>query len=599
MRMRTILLLSLLSLSCGLTVMSLIVIHSSLQKQIRRNLAADLLHSTVTFQNLQRQRQLLLDREVALLADLPSLKALMTTHDLNTIRDGGAEFWKVSGSDLFALVNTSGAVAAVYDRAGLTDPQDIEVQLKRLLDSHSGQSYLLSNQRLYQVSFRPLYFGSEITGNPLGFVIAGYSIDDRVSRQVSEAAAADVIFLAADKIVSSTLDEQHNLDLQRQNGVIAPQAIEQDLWLGKEHYLAASVPIQTLSEVPVRLLVLKSFDQASLFALRLNRLLLVLGLLVVVIATLLALYISRTITRPLDDLLAGARALGSGDFDFPLSGGGTKELRELSGAFDTMRNQLRRSQQELVESARLAVIGRMASSISHDLRHYLSSIYANAEFLSNPATPTPERDELMMDVQLAVQGMTDVLESLLVFSRTGKSLHPTYESFSGLVDRAAGLIRTHPEAHGVTIHVEHLPHAEAWMDARMIERAVFNLLINAAQAAHSGPPPAIVTVSLTENAQLLELRITDSGPGVPTAIRDTLFEPFVSDGKRRGIGLGLTIANRIAQEHGGRVYLEDSRPGRTTFVLALPRTVLGALLITEPEESAAAPRASLSGMTNA
>ncbi|MBV8674541.1 MAG: HAMP domain-containing protein [Acidobacteriaceae bacterium] len=585
--MRTILLLSLLSLSCGLTVVSLIIIHSSLQKQIRRNLDADLLHSTVTFENLQRQRQQLLDREVALVADLPSLKALMTTHDLNTIQDGGAEFWKVSGSDLFALVTTSGAVAAVYDSAGVTDRKDIDVQLRRLLDSNSGQSYLLSNHRLYQVSFRPLFFGSETTGAPLGFVIAGYSIDDRVSRQVSEAAAADVIFLAADRVVSSTLDAQHNLDLQRQNSAIPQQSAQQDLWLGKEHYVAASVPIPTLSEVPVRLLVLKSYDQASLFAMRLNRLLVVLGLLVIAVATLLALYISRTITRPLDDLLAGARALGSGDFDYPLTGGRTKELRELSHAFDAMRNQLRRSQQELVESARLAVIGRMASSISHDLRHYLSSIYANAEFLSNPATPSPERDELMMDVQLAVQGMTDVLESLLVFSRTGKSLHPTYELFSSLVERAVGLIRTHPEAHGVNIQVEHLSHAEGWMDARMIERAVFNLLINAAQAARNGPPPATVDVIVTETAQQMELRISDSGPGVPAAIRDTLFEPFVSDGKRRGIGLGLTIANRIAQEHGGRVELEDSRPGHTTFVLCLPRAVLGALLATPSEETAA------------
>jgi hypothetical protein len=186
MRMRTILLLSLLSLSCGLTVMSLVIIRGSLQKQIRRNLAADLLHSTATFQNLQRQRQQLLDREVALLADLPSLKSLMTTHDLNTIQDGGAEFWKVSGSDLFALANTSGAVVAIYDSAGPTDRQEIDLQLKRLLESHSPQTYLVSNQRLYQVSFRPLFFGSETTGTPLGFVIAGYSIDDRVSRQVSE-----------------------------------------------------------------------------------------------------------------------------------------------------------------------------------------------------------------------------------------------------------------------------------------------------------------------------------------------------------------------------------------------------------------------------
>lgn len=587
MRMRTILLLSLLSLSCGLTVMSLIVIRSSLQKQIRANLAADLHHSTVTFQNLQQQRQQLLDREVALLADLPSLKALMTTHDLNTIQDGGAEFWKVSGSDLFALVNPSETVAAVYDTAGPPDRQDLELQLKALLDSHSGQHYLLSNHRLYQVSSRPLFFGPQVTGAPLGFVIAGYSIDDRVSRQVREAAAADVIFLAADKVVSSTLDARHNLDLQKQGGAIAPDAVEKDLWLGKEHYLAASVAIPTFSEVPVRLLVLKSYDEASIFAMRLNRLLLALGLLVLIVGTALALYISSTITRPLDALLAGARALGSGNFDYQLTEGGTKELRELSLAFDAMRNQLRRSQQELVESARLAVIGRMASSISHDLRHYLSAIYANAEFLSNPATPSAERDELMLDVQLAVHGMTDVLESLLVFSRTGKSLHPTYESFGGLVERAAGLIRTHPEANGVAIQVEHLPQTEGYMDARMIERAIFNLLINAAQAARTGPSSPAVKVSLTETPNMVELRVSDSGPGIPPAIRETLFEPFVSDGKRRGIGLGLTIANRIAQEHGGRVHVEDSRAGHTTFVLSLPRAVLGATLAAEQEQPAA------------
>jgi signal transduction histidine kinase len=589
MRMRTILLLSLLSLSCGLTVLSLIVIRSSLQKQIRTNLAADLLHSTVTFQNLQRQRQELLDREVALLADLQYMKALMTTHDLKTIQDGGAEFWKVSGSDLFALMTPSGTIAAVYDTAGVSDRHDLELQLKRLLESHSDQRYLLSNHRLYQVSFRPLFFGPETTGTPLGFVIAGYSIDDRVSRQVREAAAADVIFLAADKIVSSTLDAQHNLDLQRQGGAVVSGTGEQDLWLGREHYLAASVPIATFSEVPVRLLVLKSYDQASAFAMRLNRLLLALGLLVLVVGTLLALYISSTITRPLDELLAGARALGSGNFDYRLTGGGTKELRELSLAFDTMRNQLRRSQQELVESARLAVIGRMASSISHDLRHYLSAIYANAEFLSNPATPSAERDELMLDVQLAVQGMTDVLESLLVFSRTGKSLHPTYESFGGLIERAVGMVRVHPEAHGVAIQVENLPPSEGRMDARMIERAVFNLLINAAQAARTGPPPPLVKVRLTETPHLIELRITDSGPGVPAAIRDTLFEPFVSDGKRRGIGLGLTIANRIAQEHSGRVYLENSHPGHTTFVLSLPHAILAAPHAKDPEPSIARP----------
>jgi len=578
-------LLSLLSLACGLTVMSLLLIRSGLQKQIRTSLVADLSHSTVTFENLQRQRQQMLDREVALLADLPSLKALMTTHDLRTIADGGTEFWKVSGSDLFALLDESGAVAAVYANGGLPEPQGIDRQLKRLLTAPPERRYLLSNHRLYYVSFRPLYFGTEATGTPLGFVVAGSAIDDRVSREVSEAAAADAIFLAASEIVSSTLSAQHNADLEEQANTLAGQATG-DLRLGNEHYLAASVSIPTLSDVPVRLLVLKSFDQASQFAMRLNRMILALGLLVLVIGTLVGLYISGIITRPLDSLVAGARSIGSGNFDYQFERGAVVELNELSTALDRMRNQLRDSQQELIESARLAIIGRMASSISHDLRHYLSAIYANAEFLAHSAIPPAERDELMGEMKTAVQGMTDVLESLVVFSRTGKSLNPTYESLSYLVERAAALIRMHPDAQTVAIVLEPMPQIDTWIDARMIERAVCNLLLNAVQSAKSGASPAWTRLSVNQTEKSIEIRVTDSGPGVPAAIRDTLFEPFVSDGKRRGIGLGLTIAHRIAQEHGGDVRLEDSRPGRTTFLLYIAKSVVESPGSAEKDQSA-------------
>src|ERR1700749_779860 len=139
MRMRTILLLSLMSLACGLTAVTLFVIRSSMAKQIRSNLSADLSHSTATFQNLQRHNQQMLDREVALLADLPSLKALMTTRDLNTIQDGGTEFWRVSGSDLFALLDASGAVSAVYCTGVRPDRREIDPQLKLLLEAPPDQ----------------------------------------------------------------------------------------------------------------------------------------------------------------------------------------------------------------------------------------------------------------------------------------------------------------------------------------------------------------------------------------------------------------------------------------------------------------------------
>jgi signal transduction histidine kinase len=564
-----------MSLACGLTAVSLFVVRDSMATQIRSNLSADLSHSTATFQNLQKHNRQMLDREVALLADLPSLKALMTTHDLNTIQDGGVEFWRVSGSDFFALMDASGAVSAVYCTGEKPNRREIDPQLKQVLEAQPDQRYLITNHRLYQVSFHPLFFGPDTAATPLGFVIAGYAIDESISKEVREAASADVIFLAGSEIVSSTLSARQNFDLQKQAAAISTQGTQNDLWFGKERYLAASMPISTVSGLPVRLLVLKSYDQASTFVMRLNRLLLGLGLLVLLVSTVLALYISGTITRPLDALVAGARALGAGNFDYQLQHGGAKELDELSEAFDHMRSQLRQSQQELVESARLAIIGRMASSISHDLRHYLSAIYANAEFLSLPSIAANEKEELMADVKVAVHGMTDVLESLLIFSRTGRSLHPSYESLPALVDRAAALIRMHPDAHSVAVTIDPFPQLQVWIDARMIERAVCNLLSNAVQAARSGPGAAWVRVGLAESQDFLELNITDSGSGVPESVRDTLFEPFVSGGKKRGIGLGLTIASRVALEHGGSVRLDEVRTEHTTFTLTLPKSVLG------------------------
>ena len=513
----------------------------------------------------------------------------MTTHDVKTIQDGATVYWQISGSDLFALIDASGNVAAVYSKADLSDRHDLELQLGRLVDAPPAERYLLTNRRLYQVSFHSLIFGPDSTGTPLGYVVAGYAIDDRVGRQVREAADADVVFLGSGQTVFSTLNPNTAAGFHPPPAALDSPSAPMDFELGKEHYLAASLTLPALSALPVRLFVLKSYDQASTFALQLNRLLIAIGALVLLLGTVLALYIAGTITRPLETLLAGARALGSGNFDYELKPRGSRELRELGAAFDLMRNQVRLSQQQQVESARLAIIGRMASSISHDLRHYLTAVYANAEFLSQSGSTKPERDELMAEVKLAVQGMTEILESLLIFSRTGNSLHPTYESLNVLIERAVALLRMHPDAHQVSIAVEDGPHIEAWLDARMIERAIYNLLINAVQAARTGAELPRVSICLTEGPSQIELRIIDNGPGVPAAIRDTLFEPFVSKGKRRGIGLGLSIASRILQDHGGSVRLEQSEPGSTTFVLSLDRRILDSLRPAVQEEPAVLP----------
>jgi signal transduction histidine kinase len=139
------------------------------------------------------------------------------------------------------------------------------------------------------------------------------------------------------------------------------------------------------------------------------------------------------------------------------------------------------------------------------------------------------------------------------------------------------MVRSHPGSRDVKITLSGLSSLEAWIDARKLGRAVYNLLLNACQAAKRGDSPPVVTLSLSEDERSIHIRIVDNGPGVPAAIRQTIFLPFVSEGRESGTGLGLTLAQQIAQEHGGMVQLEDTIEGDTAFTLTLPKANLKAL----------------------
>jgi len=219
----------------------------------------------------------------------------------------------------------------------------------------------------------------------------------------------------------------------------------------------------------------------------------------------------------------------------------------------------------------------MASSVSHDLRHHLSAIYANAEFMSSGTLPQAERQELFLEVRSAVQGMTELLDSLLLFTQTGRALQPTQESVAGVIQRAVGMVRSHPAARDVHITVPRNSPVTAWVDAKKLGRAVYNLVLNACQAARRGKQPPLVAIDLHEDEHSIRIEVADNGPGVPEAIRQTMFLPFVSEGKESGVGLGLTLAQQIAQEHGGRIDLKQSLEGHSNFTITLSKAALDGL----------------------
>jgi signal transduction histidine kinase len=332
--------------------------------------------------------------------------------------------------------------------------------------------------------------------------------------------------------------------------------------------LATAVDLPTPGTPALNLWVLKSFDQATAFLSSLNELLLALGLTAVLAGSLLVFLISHTFTRPLENLVAGVRALEQGDYAYPLQVRGGDEVAEVTGTFDRMRKNLQKTQRELLDAERLATIGRMASSISHDLRHSLAAVMANAEFLCESNLTPGQREDLYAEIRIAVAQMTDLIESLLEFSRTRESLHPSYGDIRSALDRAVQGVKAHPEFQRIRIRISGEGSTEGWFDFKKLERAFLNLLLNACEVVPAGSGK--IDIELRRKGESLEIRIEDNGPGIADAVRDRLFEPFVSHGKENGTGMGLTVVQKILQDHGGDVAVEQTSASGTTFRINIP-----------------------------
>jgi signal transduction histidine kinase len=559
-----------LVITAGLTTTSFLLVQRSVQTHVRQSIAINLRDSVSAFQDFRRERETMLTNDVALLANLPITRNIMSSSDPLTIQDASRDVWQTATFDLFVLVNESGKVVALHTNTPGFTREAAQKYFEQSLEEDRGESshWWLGQHHLYQTFIQPVYRGSRTEGTLLGFLVVGYEINGRLAGQVSKVAGSKVAFSCGDEVIATTLPAT-----QVQGGNLkafitgSPQETPHDVEIGNERFLATSLDLSGSQTTPVRLSVLESYDQATKFLDQLNRYLLLLGLAAILVGSGLVFFISHTFTRPLGGLVAGVRALEGGDFHHPLDQRGGDEVAELTRAFDRMRSSLLKSQRDLLESEQLATIGRMASSISHDLRHSLAAIVANSEFLVDSHLTPVQREELYQEVRTGVNLMTDLIDSLLEFARTRESMTPAYANVSETIQRSVQAVRLHPRHHARSIDVHCGPQVSGWFDQRKLERALYNLLLNACEAAP--PIGGKVEVTAGEASGAITLAVADNGPGIAESIRQKLFHPFVSYGKENGTGLGLAVVQKIVQDHGGEIVVERTTEDKTVFRMVL------------------------------
>jgi signal transduction histidine kinase len=567
--LKTKFILALALILATLTSTTLLLVQYRVQLHVRQDISQGLHNSVVTFQNLQQQRESTLERSAALLATLPPLKALMTSGDKATIQEASGAFWNLTGSQLFVLADRSGSVAALHTTTPDFTQSEAQKSLLHSLETGESRDWWFGNGRLFEVFLQRIYFGSPEEGIPIGIVAMGYEIDKPLASDVSRAASGEVAFQYDKKIVVSTLPLASRVDfVSHINGLVSTETHPLEIQLGSERFLATSVQLSSESSVPVTLTVLKSFDEASAFLTSLNRWIVLVGVAGVLAGGGLVFFVATTFTRPLNQLVAGVRALEEGDFSYPLKVQGRDEVSALTSTFHRMRVRLQETQRQLLDSERLATIGRMASTISHDLRHPLTAILAYAEFLGEGNLSQAERHDFCEEIRIAVNRMTDEISSLLGLSKQREPLHLIHAQVEAIIERAIQSVKVLPDFASITITFRSDEKCEGWFDPAKVERVMLNLLFNACEAVSPNSGKIEVSSRVTEKG--IEIRVADNGPGIPESIRENLFQPFVSSGKEKGTGLGLTVVQKIMQDHGGEVCVERTDASGSTFKLLFP-----------------------------
>ncbi len=609
-RLRTKFLLSLLAISAGLTSATLLIVSYSVQKGVRESLQEDLRNSVNTYQSFAQQRESTLTRSAELLANLPNVRALMTTRDPVTIQDGAADVFRLSGSELLLLADTAGTVAALRSRTPGLEPAEAQLLLRRALERGEARDWWFEDGQLYDVGIQPIYFGGT-TQTLLGFLAIGHSIDQQVAQDLSKIAASEVAFRFGDTLVASTFSGEQQAEsarlwpLRRQNFGGEPQEIQ----LGSERYLAATVQISSQGDTPIFLSVLKSFDKASAFLRQLNGVLAALGMLSVLAGSALVFFISDNFTRPLASLVAGVRALETGDFDYPLEQTGRDEVAEVTGAFTRMRAGLRKAQQDhqqmearLRQAHKMEAVGRLAGGVAHDFNNLLTIIRGHSDLILDRPDDGTFLKRSAEQIRKAADRAVALTRQLLAFSRM-QVLQPRVLDLNSIISEIGRML---PRLIGEHIEYAFRPGPDLGRvkaDPGQVEQVIMNLAVNSRDAMPDGGALIVSTrnviVSEAEAAtrppmtagRYVLLSVADTGHGMDDATKTHIFEPFFTTKEvGKGTGLGLATVYGVVKQSGGFVWVESSPGHGAAFDIYLPQVLEEAAKSDAEGQPAAIPR---------
>lgn len=535
-------------------------------RAMSQNLQSEMQSSFRASEALWQDRAEMLRSVSLVLSNMSDVRAAFGTGDKATIRDTAAEIWtKLSQTDaMFLVTDPQGALIASLGGDSNLGNQILAVrEASRNFPRQTG-GFVLQNGKLYQMVVTPVYVTTGRGPGLINVLVAGYVVDSGVAEGLkSRTGGSDFVFIAGGQAVASTLKQKASLHLASVPGAGGLERVTLD---GGEYAVLGSA-LRDMQGAPVgEIFIVRAFEGVTQRISSLERNL-IFSWIAVILAGLGGSYLfARRILDPVKQLDRAAARIALQEYQTRVPKAGNDELGRLAETFNGMCRSIQEAREELIRQERISTIGRLSSSIVHDLRNPLAAIYGGAEMLMDGELNPSQVQRLAANIYRSSRAIKDLLQELVDASR--QRVQPAELChLRDVIEAAAEVQAATAEAQNVTIDIDVSEAVEAPVERARMERVFLNLIGNALEAMPDG---GLISISAATDGNNVLISVEDTGTGIPDDIRPRLFQPFVTGGKKNGLGLGLALSRQTLLDHGGELWADPGMSKGARFWVRLP-----------------------------
>lgn len=285
---------------------------------------------------------------------------------------------------------------------------------------------------------------------------------------------------------------------------------------------------------------------------------------VLAVAIAAAIYFSNRITAPLSHLALATEQVAAGNWNSSIPEHGRDEVSQVIHAFNRMVGQLQENQERLVSLEKMATWREIARVLAHEIKNPLTPIQLTIQQLRDKYDgPDPNYRQLLFDctdiIHDEVESLRILVHEFSDFARM-PAMQKEMAQIVDVINEAVRLFSTY----AITVHPASVP--EFPLDAEKMRRVFINLLENAVAAANV---QRRVDIRVTLLSSQVQVQVSDNGPGIAPHLLQRIFEPYFTT-KHRGMGLGLAVAKKVIEEHGGKISAANTAEGGGVFTILLP-----------------------------